>query len=91
LAQLLHHRLPGAVGGDTCGGDGNPGVLGGRLVRQGGHHLRWNIGKASVQRQSVLMELGVAELDSISKLSCLQLHLHQPAPVVVFRLGEHRS
>jgi hypothetical protein len=29
--------------------------------------------------------------DRILELSCLQLHLHQQAPVVVVRLGEHRS
>jgi hypothetical protein len=45
----------------------------------------------SFQRQPVLMELDVAELDSILELSCLQLQLHQQAPVVVVRLGEHRS
>jgi hypothetical protein len=85
LTQLLHRRLPGAVEADTRGSDGIPDVLGGRLVRQGGHHLRRNRGKESVQCQPVLMEL-----DSILELSCLQLHLHRQAPVVVVHLGEHQ-
>jgi hypothetical protein len=42
-----------------------------------------------VKRQLVLIELDVAKLDSILELSCLQLHLHQQAPVVVIHLGEH--
>jgi hypothetical protein len=37
------------------------------------------------------MELGIIKLDSIPELSCLQLHLHQQAPVIVVHLGEHRS
>jgi hypothetical protein len=36
------------------------------------------------------MEFGVVELDSIPELSCLQLHLHQQALIVVVCLGEHR-
>jgi hypothetical protein len=36
------------------------------------------------------MELSVVELDIIPKLSCLQLNLHQQAPVVVVCLSEHR-
>jgi hypothetical protein len=36
------------------------------------------------------MKLGVTKLDNIPELSCLQLHLHQQAPVIVVRLGEHR-
>jgi hypothetical protein len=46
-------------------------------------------GKESVQRQPILMELGVTELDSILELSCLQLHLHEQTLVVEVCLGEH--
>jgi hypothetical protein len=42
LAQLLHRRLPGMIEADPCGGDGILGIIGARLVRQGGHHLQWN-------------------------------------------------
>jgi hypothetical protein len=36
------------------------------------------------------MELDVTELDGIPELSCLQLHLHQQAPIIIVHLGEHR-
>jgi hypothetical protein len=35
------------------------------------------------------MELGVAELDSIPKLLCLQLYLYQQTPVIVVHLAKH--
>jgi hypothetical protein len=36
------------------------------------------------------MELGVAELDNVPELSYLQLHIHQQAPIIVVRVGEHQ-
>jgi hypothetical protein len=37
------------------------------------------------------MELGIVKFDNILELLCLQLHLHQHAPIVVVHLGEHWS
>jgi hypothetical protein len=38
LAQL-HYHLPGIVEADMFGGNGILGILGSRVVCQGGHHL----------------------------------------------------
>lgn len=64
-------------------------MLDNQLVRKGCRHLWQNRGEKGFEHPPVVMEVGIAELDSVPELSGLHLQLHQ-TPLVVVRDCEHR-